>query len=53
MLRGIEGRPLFRDDRDRADFVDRLGLPTACLGLFQRERDALSLSQRLVRKSAG
>lgn len=25
MVRGIEGRPLFRDDRDREDFVRRLG----------------------------
>ena len=24
MVRGIEGRPIFRDDRDRADFVSRL-----------------------------
>ena len=24
MVRGIERRPLFRDDRDRDDFVDRL-----------------------------
>ncbi len=25
MVRGIEGRPIFREDRDRADFVRRLG----------------------------
>lgn len=24
MVRGIEGSPVFTDDRDRADFVDRL-----------------------------
>ncbi len=25
MVRGIEGRAIFRDDRDRQDFVQRLG----------------------------
>jgi hypothetical protein len=25
MVRGIERRPLFRDDRDRDDFLRRLG----------------------------
>ncbi len=28
MVRGIEGRALFRDDQDRADFLQRLGALT-------------------------
>jgi hypothetical protein len=33
MVRGIEGRAVFRDDQDRNDFVQRLGEVTAATGL--------------------
>src|SRR3989338_9503404 len=34
MVRGIEGRPIFRDDRDRDDFVDRLAAQAQAGGLI-------------------
>jgi len=33
MVRGIEGRPIFRDDRDRDDFVQRLATLAPAAGL--------------------
>ena len=32
MVRGIEGRPIFRDDRDRDDFVGRLAAQAQAAG---------------------
>ena len=51
MIRGIERRKIFRNDRDRKDFLDRLAklLPatnTACYAWVFMQNHAFSVSNR-------